>query len=94
MGKEVWHDPAFKVYRGLGNVVILLFCWGVDVLVWKRVRGFQYLYIYIINMCNMQQFLIVWYFVFSLPWYPSFSRIFLRLYITFLGHTNINKGWY
>lgn len=37
MGKEVWHDPAFKVYRGLGNIVILLLCWGVDVLVWKRV---------------------------------------------------------
>jgi hypothetical protein len=35
MGKEIWHDPAFKVYRGLGNVVLLLLCWGVDLHVWR-----------------------------------------------------------
>ena len=28
---QVWHDPAFKVYRGLGNFVVLLLCWGVDI---------------------------------------------------------------
>ena len=28
MGKDVWHDPAFKVYRGLGNLVLLLLCWS------------------------------------------------------------------
>jgi len=41
MGKEVWHDPAFKVYRGIGNLVLLLLCWGVDVHVWKR-AGIDY----------------------------------------------------
>jgi hypothetical protein len=41
MGKDVWHDPAFKVYRGLGNLVLLLLCWGVDVHVWRR-AGIDY----------------------------------------------------
>jgi len=41
MGKEIWHDPAFKVYRGLGNVVLLLLCWGVDLHVWRS-AGIDY----------------------------------------------------
>lgn len=41
MGKDVWHDPAFKVYRGLGNLVLLVWCWGINVMVWRSV-GIDY----------------------------------------------------
>jgi len=41
MGKDVWHDPAFKVYRGLGNLVLLVWCWGVNLWVWRHV-GIDY----------------------------------------------------
>ncbi|CAN0564808.1 unnamed protein product [Ectocarpus sp. 12 AP-2014] len=36
LGKDVWHDPAFKIYRGLGNLVLLVYMWGVNIWVWKR----------------------------------------------------------
>ncbi|CAN0359550.1 unnamed protein product, partial [Ectocarpus sp. 8 AP-2014] len=36
LGKDVWHDPAFKIYRGLGNLVLLVYMWGVNVWVWRR----------------------------------------------------------
>jgi len=35
MGRDVWHDPAFKVYRGLGNCVLLVWMWGVNLQVWR-----------------------------------------------------------
>lgn len=31
LGKDVWHDPAFKIYRGLGNLVLLVYMWGVNI---------------------------------------------------------------
>ncbi|CAB1112597.1 unnamed protein product [Ectocarpus sp. CCAP 1310/34] len=36
LGKDVWHDPAFKIYRGLGNLVLLVYMWGVNIWVWRR----------------------------------------------------------
>lgn len=37
LGKDVWHDPAFKIYRGLGNLVLLVYMWGVNI--WVSVGG-------------------------------------------------------
>ncbi|CAN0025236.1 unnamed protein product [Laminaria digitata] len=36
LGKDVWHDPAFKIYRGMGNLVLLVYMWGVNIWVWRR----------------------------------------------------------
>ncbi|CAM9750231.1 unnamed protein product [Discosporangium mesarthrocarpum] len=36
LGKDVWHDPAFKIYRGLGNLVLLVWMWGINIWVWRR----------------------------------------------------------
>jgi hypothetical protein len=41
LGKDIWHDPAFKVYRALGNVVLLVVLWPVTVRVWRR-AGIDY----------------------------------------------------
>lgn len=38
LGKDVWHDPAFKIYRGLGNLVLLVYMWGVNIWVSERER--------------------------------------------------------
>lgn len=39
LGKDVWHDPAFKIYRGLGNLVLLVYMWGVNIWVSEGERG-------------------------------------------------------
>lgn len=39
LGKDVWHDPAFKIYRGLGNLVLLVYMWGVNIWVREREEG-------------------------------------------------------
>lgn len=36
LGKNVWHDPAFKIFRGLGNLVLLVYMWGVNIWVSSR----------------------------------------------------------
>ncbi|CAN0390980.1 unnamed protein product, partial [Phaeothamnion confervicola] len=36
LGANVWHDPAFRVYRGLGNLTLLLWMWGATIWVWRR----------------------------------------------------------
>jgi hypothetical protein len=33
---SIWHDPAFKIYRGLGNVILLVWCWGGCLAVWRK----------------------------------------------------------
>ena len=41
MLRQIWHDPAFRVYRGLGNVVLLVWTWGLNLVVW-RAHGIDY----------------------------------------------------
>lgn len=31
LGKDVWADPAFMIYRGLGNLILLTYMWGVNI---------------------------------------------------------------
>jgi EXS family len=33
---SIWHDPAFKIYRGLGNAVLLVWCWGGCLAMWRK----------------------------------------------------------
>ncbi|CAN0227530.1 unnamed protein product [Ascophyllum nodosum] len=35
-GKDVWHDPAFVIFRGLGNLILLVYMWGLNIWVWRR----------------------------------------------------------
>ena len=39
--RQIWRDPAFRVYRGLGNVVLLVWTWGLNLVVW-RAHGIDY----------------------------------------------------
>lgn len=41
LGKDVWHDPAFKIYRGLGNLVLLVYMWGVNIWVSRGEVGVE-----------------------------------------------------
>ncbi|CAB1109344.1 unnamed protein product [Ectocarpus sp. CCAP 1310/34] len=36
LGHDVWHDPASKKHSGLGNLVLLVYMWGVNI--WARGR--------------------------------------------------------
>jgi EXS family len=46
---SIWHDPAFKIYRGLGNVILLVWCWGGCLAVWRK-YGVDY-----VQCLSMQQ---------------------------------------
>lgn len=39
MGKDFWADPAFHIYRGLGNLVLLTYMWGVNIWVSESVNA-------------------------------------------------------
>ncbi|CAB1108372.1 unnamed protein product [Ectocarpus sp. CCAP 1310/34] len=36
LGQHVWHYPVFKMYRGLGNLTLLVYMWGVNIWVSER----------------------------------------------------------
>jgi hypothetical protein len=35
-GATVWREPALAIFRGLGNIVLLMWMWGANVWVWRR----------------------------------------------------------
>jgi len=36
LGADFWHDPALRIYRGLGNLILLLWMWLLSVFLWPR----------------------------------------------------------
>eukprot|EP00605_Chrysophyceae_sp_TOSAG23-4_P000130 GSChrysophyteH1.ASY1.ANO1.149.1 assembled CDS len=35
-GREIWNDPSFSVFLFLGDLLLLLWMWGVSIHVWRR----------------------------------------------------------
>jgi len=86
IGREIWRDPTFAIFMCFGDLLLLLWMWGVSISVWQR-AGIDYIRLlnlegtgkYTSTHINLTECIHT-----SLSSSPPFSSLFLSLPFRFI----------